>query len=208
MLSLSKPDWALTGDPGLTRVSGGLIVGSPFKLKIPIDAMPVTAGPPSVLMTPALTSFFGTQISCDLWTKIGQFTAPGANFKFWQLVRKHIFLVQANVDTAVLSWILMRVNDPNPPVLLGTGIITALFNDVIGMRVRCKDDVGGIKVQAAVNVNEGGWLDVYNAIDVGAAPFIGVPGGWILAFDLQGALGMLGDVAYIDNFVADAIAPV
>jgi len=208
MIALTKTNWTRTGDPGLIRDVGGLIAGSAYKLKIPVDAMPVTAGPPSVITVPILTQFESTTASAEMWTRVGALTSAGSFFKFWQRVRKHIFLIKADVDSASLEWQLIRIDDPNPPVVLGFGPIVAALNDVVGMRLRCADAVGGIKVQAAVNVNETSWVNMYNAIDLGAAPFIGISGPWAIAFDLQGALAGVGDAAYIDDFTADNLAPV
>lgn len=216
MVSLVRSDWSLIGDPGVVRVPGGVNPlnvgpGNAYSLKVPVGGFSV--GPPVFTMLPQspIVALAEVTQSMQGWISVPALTAA-ASLYLALGVRQgapasyaiYAFLTSPNsIDIA-----LFRAAGGPPTFVTNTGAIVFTISAPVGIRLRCDDDGGGMKVQASYNLNGSGWTDLYSAVDPAGAPAAGVPGQWAAYFGTQTGIPAGLDYALIDDVEMSNDVPV
>jgi len=214
-IELTKADWTIDSDPGVSRVSGGINPTNPssnFSLRLPVDALPISEGGFTFTAIPSsVISLLTTTQFVEMWMKAVQLAASvdldaGVIARFVDGQYLYFYVVKYQPPVRTLYLIAIDFSGPTVMVLFSE-ILSGALTDSVGLRFQCADDVGGVRVSISVNLNGAGWIEKYDAVDVGGSAIAGLPGVVLFGAGLQSGTPGVGDRLYFDDFTTDAIAP-
>ena len=210
-VKITKPgvEYDVAAEGTFRRRSGGINFDNPLSsYSLEFDMDPVMDG--VNMRSPFISQLMETDQSSEIFFKIEPVGAlleldAGVLIRSTDGVFSIYVIIKFNV-TMTQRLLLVAVIDGGPPSVIHTSAaLPGAMSDPIGLRVRCTDEAGLVRVQALYNDNGAGWIEEYNGVDALTANGFGIPGEcWL---NLRADLPDVGGKMIVDDWTISNDVP-